>query len=341
VQPAHPRGSPDLSTAVLLERIARIAATLRARRHELDAINVYPVADRDTGTNMTLTLEGALDAARSPSPRSVRELLERFPRAALRSARGNSGLLLAAWIDGACDALASSPELTDGVLPPGVVAAALEEAAARSRRAISEPSDGTILSVAEAAATAARASAATDVVEVLGVAADAAADALARTPGQRPELARHGVVDAGGLGLLIVLRVLAGQVPDTEGTVTTREIATHEIATHETATHETATHNGRGGPPEHSGSEVAPAEFEVMLDVEAAGVDDLARSWATIGDSIVLAGGPPVWSGHVHTRRPHAAVTAARRTGRVSNLRIEAIDVRDSHGVPMDGRSAR
>jgi DAK2 domain fusion protein YloV len=154
---------------------------LRRHEQELNDLNVYPVPDGDTGTNLLLTLEAAHDALVSgPPPATAAEALRTMARGALLGARGNSGVITAQWLAG----------LATGV--SGTMA--LQEAASAAYDAVANPVEGTILSVAKAASG-----------QTIKEAADAAAIALDRTPEQLPVLAAAGVVDAGGRGLVLLL----------------------------------------------------------------------------------------------------------------------------------------
>ena len=186
-------------------------AALAARRAEIDALNVFPVPDGDTGTNLYLTFDGALDAVRTENeragrvePSSLAEECSALARAMLLTARGNSGVILSQVVRGFAEAIAESGVATaDGPL----VAAALARASERSWRAVTHPVEGTILSVAKAAAEAAAGSA--TLAEATESALRGATEALALTTSQLPALQRAGVVDAGGAGYVLLLEALA------------------------------------------------------------------------------------------------------------------------------------
>lgn len=160
-------------------------ATVRLRQHEqeLNDLNVYPVPDGDTGTNMLLTLLAAERAVQSHNGEGVGDTLKTMARGALMGARGNSGVITAQWLAG----------LAAGIEGP----APLRKAATAAYEAVAHPVEGTILTVARAADGA-----------TIKEAADAAAEALAHTPEQLPVLAQAGVVDAGGRGLVVLLDAL-------------------------------------------------------------------------------------------------------------------------------------
>jgi DAK2 domain fusion protein YloV len=163
---------------------ALAAARLRQHEQELNDLNVYPVSDGDTGTNMLLTMLAAEQAiAALPSSQDIGDLLKSMARGALLGARGNSGVITAQWLSG----------LAAGIAGPSP----LRQAATAAYEAVAHPVEGTILTVARAADGA-----------TIKEAADAAAEALAHTPEQLPVLAAAGVVDAGGRGLVVLLDAL-------------------------------------------------------------------------------------------------------------------------------------
>jgi dihydroxyacetone kinase-like predicted kinase len=328
--------------AAVVDRVRDVAAVLERDRDAIDALNVFPVADHDTGTNMATTLREALEVVEAEPPGTLHELLAALPRAALRAARGNSGLLLAAWIAGACESLRR--DLPEGVEPDGTdlaahVAGALTAGAASSRNAVGEPREGTFITVADVAArgagdaiadvlAAASADDGSDVepadpraaVEaVLSAAATRAAEAVSATTAQLDVLEQAGVVDAGGLGLLVALRAASGDDIGVAGLgATTAAVPTDAPSA--------AGH--RDGPP-------SPGELvEVMLDVEGGAADSLREAWAALGDSIAVAGGPRVWHAHLHTTRPDDAVAAAARIGQVSNVRTSSVFADPGHDDP-------
>jgi dihydroxyacetone kinase-like predicted kinase len=186
---------------------------LRRHQREIDDLNVYPVPDGDTGTNLVLTVAAAAEALTSPAT-EVGQELRALARGALLGARGNSGVILSQLLRGLADALVAVPAAHGRAF-----ATALATAAAAAYRAVASPVEGTILSVAQAAADAAGAAESDDLARVVGAAAAAAREALARTPEQLPALARAGVVDAGGFGLCVLLDALAEVVTGTAPTL--------------------------------------------------------------------------------------------------------------------------
>jgi dihydroxyacetone kinase-like predicted kinase len=190
-------------------------AALRAHQHEIDELNVYPVPDGDTGTNLVLTLTSAQQAlddspeqpagtgepvpASAPPGRTMRLMA----RGALLGARGNSGVIVSQILRGMADTFATAAAVRGGELTR-----ALRTASEAAYAAVAKPVEGTVLSVVAAAAEGARRVGSDDLLAVARAAARSAAEALARTPQQLPVLARAGVVDAGGRGLVLLLEAL-------------------------------------------------------------------------------------------------------------------------------------
>ncbi|MFV0133437.1 DAK2 domain-containing protein [Streptomyces sp. HMX87] len=308
-------------------------------REEIDAINVYPVADGDTGTNLYLTVESAAAAveavfsahevgtpeageeARPAGGPTLADAARAMAHGALIGARGNSGTILAQLLRGMAQVLAADGETahTDG---PGL-RLALRRAADSARQAVAHPVEGTVLTVASAAADAAEGTEG-DCRGVARAAYEGARAALAATPGQLPVLKRAGVVDAGGHGLVTVLAALL------------------ETLTGEAPAHAVHARVGGGARPEtpaecgldESGEHGAggPA-FEViyLLEAEDAAVARLRERLDALGDSLVVVGGDGLWNVHVHVDDAGAAVEAGVEAGRPYRIRITHFGHGDVH----------
>jgi uncharacterized protein len=281
-------------------------------REEIDALNVFPVPDGDTGTNLYLTVESAAAAVDAlPAEADLATTLRVLARAALLGARGNSGIILSQLVRGVASTLAPRsppPAAADGTL----LAAALTRAADLGYAAVARPVEGTILSVMRAAAEAAR-RASGGVTEVSRAAATAAHEALARTPEQLDVLARAGVVDAGGRGLTVLLDALVTVVTGIPAVPAERPVVARppvEIAA-----------------PPPSGRTGAEQAYEVMylLDATEEAVTGLRASLAGLGDSLVVVGGDGLWNVHVHVPDAGAAVEAGIQAGRPHRVRVTAL----------------
>jgi len=312
--------------------------SLTRHRGEIDQLNVYPVADADTGTNLVLTMQSVLDALRgAPATAAGADCLAETARlaahGALLGARGNSGVILSSLLRGIADVLGSVPAQARGC----ELAAALTRAADLSYTAVARPVEGTMLSVARAAAQAAEAAASPatgpgraggqpgNLVAVARAAARGGAEALARTPAQLPVLAREGVVDAAGLGLVLLLEALVSVVtaesldsapgpgtsalqrlrvpaPGSGGCGELRGVATADLA----ATASTSW-------PQY--------EVQYLLDAEEAAAPGLLDRLSALGSSaVVAASGTGLLRVHVHVDDVGAAVEAGITVGRPSRI---------------------
>ncbi|MEW9551467.1 DAK2 domain-containing protein [Nonomuraea sp. NPDC050783] len=277
-----------------VRRWVRLAADALGRaRTEIDALNVFPVADGDTGTNLHLTLLSAAEAVESlPDEVDVAVVWQTLSYGALVGARGNSGVIVSQALRGLAEVLKDGHDLR----------AALHRAAVLAREAVARPVDGTVLSVLESAARAVQGLEA-DPREVARRAAGEARAALGRTPSQLDVLARSGVVDAGGAGAAIVLETLAA-------------VVTGSYDGH----YEVPAPAARLAPMTEAG-----AGYEVMYLLDADDDGAVARLRAELdamGDSLVVVGGDGLWNVHVHVPEAGPAVEAGLRAGRPHRIRI-------------------
>ncbi|MDO5627554.1 MAG: DAK2 domain-containing protein [Mobilicoccus sp.] len=312
-----------LDDAALRRWLFRARDALGRHRERLDALNVYPVPDGDTGTNLHLTLEsglqGFVDAlmsrAQDPEaePLGVVEGAAVLARSTLLAARGNSGVILSQLVAGLAGALAAHPDADESGVDGPLLAAVLAEADRCARQAVAEPVEGTILTVIRAAADAAASRIAAGEVELADVtraAHDAAAHALADTPTQLAALARAGVVDAGGAGLLLVLEALDGVAhgePRSEDLPAEMDVDQPSAA---------------GVRP--STLPVVP-QYEVMFLLDRVGDADAARlrgALTRLGDSVLVGGDERLRTVHVHTADAGAAIEVGLETGRPYGIRI-------------------
>ncbi|WP_189133825.1 DAK2 domain-containing protein [Wenjunlia tyrosinilytica] len=288
-------------------------------REEIDAINVYPVPDGDTGTNLYLTVESAAQAVdavfsgygTSDESPSFGDVVRAMAHGALIGARGNSGVILAQLLRGMSEVLA--PDGDGSPCDADQLRRALRRAAASAYEAVAHPVQGTVLTVASAAATAAEAEPG-GLAAVARAAHQGARTALAATPDQLQALAKAGVVDAGGRGLVAVLAALAdAAVGDTPmGPLAyVQGPPAHGIA---------PAGCDRGDPHAVPGG---PA-FEViyLLDATDAALPALRAKLDRLGDSLVVVGGGGLWKVHVHVDDAGAAVEAGIEAGRPHRIRI-------------------
>ena len=296
-----------------VRRFADLAVEgLGAAREEIDALNVYPVPDGDTGTNMYLTVEAARDAMRealAAQADDLRAAMAAYARGALLGARGNSGVILSQLV-GAL--LRRIGQAGPGDRSASVFAEGMGQAADAAWAAVGRPVEGTILSVARAAADAA-AEAATDESVRLGLvvhaAVEAAVAALARTPDQMALLAEAGVVDAGGRGLCVILAAVESAINGRRSATSTPQMGTPQLPVARIRTGDLTA----GGPA-----------YEVMylLEADDAAVPALRTELDGLGDSLVVVGGDGLFNVHVHVDDVGAAIEAGIRTGSPRRIRV-------------------
>ena len=321
-------------------------AAFAARRAEIDGLNVFPVPDGDTGTNLYLTIDTAVNevnrvhgAQGTLGTASLIDEARDLARAMLMSARGNSGVIVSQIVAGISQVIVEE-ELTE--VDGAALSRAVTRGAELARASVAHPQEGTILSVADAIAEAARgcADAGGDAVEVAAAAVGAAETALARTPEQLPTLARAGVVDAGGAGCLLMIealhRALTGDWTSETGSLHHESDDLGPRA----SWHSEAVAGGSGsdpaaGPP--SAATVphdpldAPATglegpaFEVMFLLDSSDAEQVAMMRTALdglGDSLLVVGGPDLWNVHVHVDDVGAALEAGILAGRPHRIRV-------------------
>lgn len=302
-----------------LRRSAAVAARWVSQRQEnLNGINVFPVADGDTGTNLAATLVSAADRAQRVRERGVGAVSRALADGALYGACGNSGAIMAQFLEG----FASSLEGRQRATGPGL-AEAVTRASEAAQAALARPREGTILTVMRVWSHAFRDQAAregADLLEVFGGSLEAAREALARTPQQLRELARAGVVDAGAQGFVYFLE---GMLHFAEGRLAGSIVE-----------------EGHATALEHAAVDHAPHEIglrfctECMIEGEGLDLAGVRDAMATLGDSLVVAGSVRRIRVHVHTDRPDQVFETAAGFGRVASTKAD--DMRVQHVARFD-----
>jgi DAK2 domain fusion protein YloV len=290
--------------------------SLDAHRAEIDDLNVFPVPDGDTGTNMAATLRAGADALAAADAATVGDALAALARGAIIEARGNSGVIVAQLLNGMATAAAGADRYCTAELRRG-----LAEGVSQAYHAVAEPVEGTILTVARAASEQLPAG---DVPLARAItAAVAAADsALAHTPDQLSALARAGVVDAGGRGLVLLLAALAT-------VITGRTPALANVAAPA----------ARSRVPRESGSAAFEYEVQYLLQAGEQATIALRDRLSGLGDSVVVAGtGDGTWNVHAHVNDVGAAIEAGLAAG--PTRRISVVRFADAAGPADAGEHA-
>ncbi|GGW75541.1 dihydroxyacetone kinase [Streptomyces lucensis JCM 4490] len=310
-------------------------------REEIDAINVYPVADGDTGTNLYLTLESAATAVEAVfagyetgrAEPSLGDAVRAMAHGALIGARGNSGTILAQLLRGMAQVLAGAPGGGTPRVDGAGLGLALRRAADSARDAVAHPVEGTVLTVASAAADAAQGTG-DDCGTVARAAYEGARAALAATPGQLAVLERAGVVDAGGRGLVAVLgalvEALTGEAPATD-TVSGAGPHAQGAAVRGVDPHARVTGPDPGLCAEGAGTDGPAFEVIYLLEAGDEAVTRLRARLDALGDSLVVVGGDGLWNVHVHVDDAGAAVEAGVEAGRPYRIRITHFGAGDVH----------
>ena len=317
---------------ILKDAVCSAAVTIEQKRKEIDELNVYPVPDGDTGTNMSMTMTAARRALSVlPDDTQIGEVAEKAASAMLRGARGNSGVILSLLFRGFAKGLAETEE-ADGQ----AIANAVEIGVQAAYKSVMKPTEGTILTVARMGAEQAQLTAREnhDPVAVWEEICRAAAEALANTPEQLPILKKAGVVDAGGKGLLTIweamLAVFHGETPAEPVAEVRRKPETIAI--------------GREDLEEEIKFTYC-TEFIVEKKKDCPDAFKLRAYLETIGDCVVVVDDDEIIKVHVHTDNPGKALQKALEFGqfvnepkpKIENMRIQhAGRVREAHNAAQD-----
>ncbi|ADG82946.1 DAK2 domain-containing protein [Thermincola potens] len=285
------------------------ARNIETNKERVDALNVFPVPDGDTGTNMALTLASAVNEIRAVDSSSIGMIAEAAARGSLMGARGNSGVILSQLIRG----MAKKLNLMDKV-GAKVFAQALDNGANTAYKAVMKPMEGTILSVARDAAKGAVEAArrSDDLIFVLQETIDKANIALAETPKLLAVLKQAGVVDAGGKGWVLFLE---GMLQGLMG----RGITAHEPATEEKVRKNTASDLR---PKENEIIEFAYCT-ELIITGGAGQPAQIRNRLADLGDSLLVVGERGTVKVHIHSNHPGQVLERCLEFGALENIKIE------------------
>lgn len=329
-----------LDAAAVRRWAFRARDALATHRHRIDALNVFPVPDGDTGTNLFLTLDTGLDGLVESflqgATTSISGGARTLARSTLFAARGNSGVIFSQLVRGLADVVAATPDVDARGIDGPLLADILDAATEYAWRGVSRPVEGTILSVARAAAQAARAAVESDdrLIHVTGAVVTGARNALAATTRQLESLARAGVVDAGGAGLLIFFETLHEVVQGGEPTPGGPAPADYSIFDQGAGLAavvghgEAAGHGAGAGPGPGPGPGPDGPDFEVMYLVDGC-TDDRAEALRSrlgdLGDSVLVVGDEALHTVHVHTDDVGPAIEAGMHAGRVYAIRVASL----------------
>ncbi len=301
---------PGLSGDALRDMFAAATSFLRENADAVNTINVFPVPDGDTGTNMYLTMAAAIEEARRADGSTAEAVARAMAHGALLGARGNSGVILSQMLRGLAKGIEGQRQVDADIL-----AKALEEASAAAYGALSEPVEGTMLTVIREAAAAARAQADGSATEALAASVEAAHDALAHTPDLLPVLKEAGVVDAGGLGICVLLEAslafLRGEAPARQ-VVGPRGLEASWLAATEALHHHGETPYGYC--------------TEFLISGQALDREAIQQRVIQMGQSVLVVGDAEVVRVHVHTTDPGAAISFGASLGSLSSVKVEDME---------------
>ncbi len=292
----------SLTTKNVVEALSSFHAALGDHKESINRLNVYPVPDGDTGTNMFLTVASVLEELSGVDPNDRTAVCGAISHGSLMGARGNSGVILSQVLRGMSNRFAQANEIDAEVL-----AVALSEASVAADGSVMKPVEGTILTVVREVAKAARDAANSEsILRTVELALEEGEAALDRTPEQLEVLREAGVVDAGGAGFLLLLHAFLSIIDGRELPEAMEEgpfVAVTE-------------------PP--IGDELSELRYEVMylLNAPDQSIEEFKKIWAGLGDSIVVVGGDGLWNCHIHTNDIGPTIEAGIEVGRPERIRV-------------------
>lgn len=305
-----------INGATFTRMINSASKLLDANRAKIDSLNVFPVPDGDTGTNMSLTMQSAVKELKAGNSNTLSNITDAVARGALRGARGNSGVILSQVLKGICSVLKTKDDADTRLF-----AKAMKNAVTVAYSAVSKPKEGTMLTVIRLMADAAQtASKHRDFESFLKEVIAKGEEALASTPDLLPVLKKAGVVDSGGMGLLTVfkgmLKGLLGEAIDTE---------TDEDAQNSEKIEDVTSNN-------YDIINLGEIEFAYCTEffiinlkrrTTLADIDKLREYLMTIGDCVLVIGDLEFVKVHVHTNNPGQALSKALNLGELDKVKIE------------------
>src|SRR3984893_5212445 len=299
---------------------------LAANHEEVNRLNVFPVPDGDTGTNMLLTLQSAVEDIKESNAAEVSKIAKLASHGSLMGARGNSGVILSQIFRGFARAVEGKSSLS-----PAELATAFEEAANAAYRAVNKPTEGTILTVAREAGRSAAAAASGPDASVPGVIAAAASGARAavlKTPSQLQILREAGVVDAGGFGLQIILEGMLKSVEDVDPSAVALAAARPAI------------------PVASQVSVALPEEgwgycTEFLIEGTNLDIERIKNQIEALGNSVLVVGEPELVKVHVHTDDPSRVITLAGGYGKLLKRNVCDMSTQHRRIIESEGQAAR
>ncbi|TET25796.1 MAG: DAK2 domain-containing protein, partial [Dehalococcoidia bacterium] len=313
----------------LREMLATATSWLEKSVSDIDALNVFPVPDGDTGTNMLLTMRSSVEEAYRVSDQSASAVAQAIAKGALMGARGNSGVILSQIWRGLAQGLAEKESFNGSEL-----AGALLQSSEMAYKGLADPVEGTILTVVREAATAAQAQAAgssNDLISVLEATVNAASESVANTPSLLPVLKEAGVVDAGGQGLYTILegalRYLRGEAAEMQFRKPQMIASSIPLATR---------------LPQIMAVEEVPYGYctEFLLRGKKLKPEKLKTKLEKKGESLIVVGDESTVRIHIHTYDPGDVIRYATSLGTMHQVNIRNMDEQHQDFLEMQKERA-
>lgn len=287
---------------------------LEKQKEYVNSLNVFPVPDGDTGTNMSLTFKAAAKEIEGLENKSIGEISKKLAKGALMGARGNSGVILSQILRGIAKGLENKEEATIDEVKESFV-----QGSNFAYKAVMRPTEGTILTIIRAAGEAATCSEAEDMIELYEEICEESKKMLDKTPEMLPQLKQAKVVDAGGMGLLIILKGMVEALKSGKDVELNKD---GEVIS-------------SGEQYDVPGAEIDPADIkfgyctEFIIMNEVKDIPNFKDFLESMGDSLVLVGLEDITKVHVHTNDPGAVLSKAVTFGPLSKIKIE--NMREQH----------
>jgi DAK2 domain fusion protein YloV len=304
------------------DMFAAATAWLDRNKEQVNAINVFPVPDGDTGTNMTLTMRSTMEEAQRCADPGAGAMMAAMSHGALMGARGNSGVILSQILRGAARAAKGASTLDSRGL-----AAALTEGSTAAYQAVTKPTEGTILTVIREVADAATECAngnSPPLLTLLETVAEAARESVARTPTLLPVLAEAGVVDAGAQGLAVLIE---GMLKHLRGEEIEAAVSSAGAVEQEWLTVVDQRHQVEASPYGYC--------LEVLLEGDEIDVAALREEMLGLGDSVIVVGDETLVRIHVHTDDPGAVLSRGTSVGQLAQVKVDNINRQAERFVAM------
>ncbi len=310
----------SLSGVELREMFAAATGWLERNVPQVNAVNVFPVPDGDTGTNMYLTMRSTMEEAERCADNNAGAMLAAMSHGALMGARGNSGVILSQIIGGLARGVDGAEAVT-----PQAFASGLEQASQAAYKAVTKPAQGTILTVISEVSKVVASAGDRDLAAMLEIAVNEARASVERTPSLLPVLAEAGVVDAGGLGLSVLL----------EGML--RHVRGETVAEIAAAGAESVEQEWLAATSVRHQTEDSLYGYctELLIGGSGLDVESIRGRIGELGDSVIVVGEPSLVRVHVHTDDPGAALTLGTHGGQLVQVKVDNIRKQAERFVEM------